>query len=297
MAILPAGDGDVVTNDGAVFYDRALPSPFKSQLYIHEANHNFFTREWVNPDLRSGAAPMTRPEHERILSVYACALFRTTLPAVAFARTSSGRETPPGVRSDNIHISSQVATGLTIEDHEDNTPTKNTVLRTITKVGYATAVERPFAQVAGAFNGSFFGNTKGLIVKRSAAANRFTSPLSNTTDLTGKEIWIRSAEVYTGAIPANATGFEIGLVDTSNRTVFVDSDETGGLPRPFNRKAQDVANFGVDLTKTMLKTLRFPATCFSRGATGFDIRQVTAIVLHLNRGDNRALAFDQWQIV
>ncbi|MGH9382809.1 MAG: S8 family serine peptidase, partial [Vicinamibacterales bacterium] len=79
MTILPAGDGDVRQNFGAVFYDRAVPTPFKSQLYIHEANHNFFNTEWVNPDRLSGAAPMPRADHEAILTVYACAFFRTTL--------------------------------------------------------------------------------------------------------------------------------------------------------------------------------------------------------------------------
>ena len=50
MTILPAGDGDVVTNDGAKFYDQAGSDPFKCQLYIHKANHNYFNTEWVNDE-------------------------------------------------------------------------------------------------------------------------------------------------------------------------------------------------------------------------------------------------------
>jgi hypothetical protein len=46
----------------------------------------------------------------------------------------------------------------------------------------------------------------------------------------------------------------------------------------------------------MLKTLKFPVGCFTRGSS-LDVRQIKAIVLHLNRADNRELAFDQWQIV
>jgi len=299
MTILPAGDGDVRGNDGAVFYDNAVPSPCKSQLYIHEANHNFFNTEWVaRPDRKSGAGPMLPADHQRILLVYACALFRSFLTTTSFERIVAGRELPPGVRNDKIHISSELAAALIVEDHQDGTPGKNTLLQTITKFGYATADEKPFSQTAGAFNGSFFGASNGLIVKRSAASNQFTSPLKKVSSLKNKEVWIRSAEVYTGAIPANATGFKLGLVDVDNKTVFVDSNETGGLPRPFDRRADDLAfvRSPIDKTKTMLKTFRFPIGCFERGS-GLKTDQIKAIVLHLDRGDNRELAFDQWQIV
>jgi len=46
----------------------------------------------------------------------------------------------------------------------------------------------------------------------------------------------------------------------------------------------------------MLKTLRFPIDCFKIG-TKIKTDSIKAIVLHLDRADNRALAFDQWQIV
>ena len=304
MTILPAGDGDVVTNDGAKFYDAAVPSPFKSQLYVHEANHNFFNREWVhNPDHRTGAGPMPPADHEHILSVYGCALFRTTLLGHGLESLVVGRETPPGARTANIHLSAEVAGAMTVEDHDDGNPLKNSLGQTIVKFGYATAAEKPFSQgAAAAFNTSFFGKTTGLILQRSAAGNQFTSPLAKATDLSGKEVWIRCAEVYTGSVPAGATGFKIGLTDTSGVTVFVDSDDAGGLPRPFDRKADDATNplfagfVGIDLTKSMLKTLRFPATCFTRGSK-LDIKKTKAVLLHLDRADKRSIAFDQLQIV
>ena len=54
---------------------------------------------------------------------------------------------------------------------------------------------------------------------------------------------------------------------------------------------------GVDLTKTLLKTLRFPAKCFTAQKKKLDITQIQAILLKLNRKDDRPLAFDQLQIV
>ncbi len=308
MTILPAGDGDVVTNEGARFYDKAVPPTFKSQLYVHEANHNYFNVEWsFNPDRKSGSGPMKEAEHREILSVYGCAFFRTALLGHSLEKIVTGREIPRGARTDNVHVSAQIGGALTVEDHDDGTPTKNTLLQTITKTGYAKADEYPFSQAAKAFNGSFFGNTQGLVVKRSSATNQFTSPLAKVMNLKDKEIWIRCAEVYDGSIPKGATGFKIGLVDEKDTTVFVNSDSAGGVPRPFDRKTDD-ENFykklsarvkpyyKEDYTKTMLTTFRFQASCFTAG-TKLEIKKIKAIVLQLDRADNRALAFDQWQIV
>jgi hypothetical protein len=195
-----------------------------------------------------------------------------------------------------VHVSAEIGGATTVEDHDDSTPTKNTLLQTITKFGYKESGEYPFSQSPAMFNGSFFGNTRGLVVQRSSDKNQFTSPLKRPTDLGGKEILIRCAEVYTGSVPPDATGFKIGLVDKDDTTVFIDSKSAGGVPRPFDRRSDDLAHFGKDLTKTMLKTLRFPIDCFKIG-TKIKTDSIKAIVLHLDRADNRALAFDQWQIV
>jgi hypothetical protein len=50
----------------------------------------------------------------------------------------------------------------------------------------------------------------------------------------------------------------------------------------------------------MLKTLRFPVSCFKsppKARRQFDPRRVVAVRLQLNRVDRRALAFDDLQIV
>ncbi|MGE5636386.1 MAG: hypothetical protein ACM3UV_05530 [Nocardioidaceae bacterium] len=66
---------------------------------------------------------------------------------------------------------------------------------------------------------------------------------------------------------------------------WVDSDDVGGVPLPFDRGSW---------TKSMMSTLRFPAGCF-----GLSRRQrvIRAIVLRLDRPQARALAFDDLQIV
>ena len=64
-------------------------------------------------------------------------------------------------------------------------------------------------------------------------------------DLSGREIRIRAAEVYNGSsVPARATGFKLGLADVQDKRGFVDSDDVGGLPLPYDRRADDLAMFG-----------------------------------------------------
>lgn len=304
MAILPASDGDVVDNNGAQFYDAADPSPFKCQLYVHHANHNFFNREWTNDDTNGGLPIMARTDHERILSAYGCAFFRAVLLGHNTIGFLDGTLRPPGVLSGNIHISFKKRDQVTVDDHEDgNGIGTNSMNAPTAQSGGLTADEHPFAQgAAGRFNDSFFGNTIGMVAQSEGKAGTFRSEFDKKRDLRKLQIWIRAAEVYNGTtVPANATGFLLGLEDANGTVAWVDSDGVGGLPRPLDRRAYDLGEwYATDKTKTMLRTLRFPIDCFKtppRSRRRFDNRRVVAVRLRLNRADKRALAFDDLQIV
>jgi hypothetical protein len=302
MTMLPAADGDVVDNDGAKFYDQAAPSPFKCQVYVHAANHNFFNRNWPL-DEGHGAARLTRTEHERILSVYACAFFRAVLRGDNTLRFLRVDVLPPNVPADRVQISFEATGATTIDDHENRNISVNTLGAPTTQSAGLTAAEFDFQQgVLSSFNRSFFGKTVGMVAQTSAAGGLFRSQLAAEANLTGRELWVRVAEVYNGtSVPAVGTGYQIGIEDATGNTAFADSNDAGGVPRPFDRRADDVARlarfFGpnADRTKTMPKTQRFAAGCFAR--PGVDLTRVRAVLLRLDRGDNRALAFDQLQIV
>jgi dienelactone hydrolase len=297
MAVLPAADGDVSTNDGAKFYDRAVPSPFKAQLYIHGGCHNFFNRQWEVNEGR-GPALLCRAEQERILAAYSCAFYRQVLLAQAQIKFLRVDELPPGVRNDVVHVSIEQSGVVTVDDHENRNVAVNTLGQATAQTGGLTADEFDFSQAGQRrFNATFFGNTVGLVARTTAVTGRFRSSLGSPRDLTNREIWVRAAEVYNGtSVPAGATGYRLGLEDGGNRVAFVDSDDAGGLPRPYDRRSFDVATGRADRTKTILKTQRFPAACFE-APPGFDIRDVRAIVLQLDRNDRRAIALDQLQIV
>jgi subtilisin family serine protease len=296
LAILPAGDGDVVTNDGAKFYDRADPTPFKCQLYLHHANHNFFNRQWLLDD-HHGPAVRTRPEHERILLAYGCAFFRHVLLGHATRKFLSGEALPPAMRTDDVHLSFELPGQLTVDDFEHSVNTNalgqpNTIVSGLTAADYVFNQTGPLT-----FNASFFGDTAGLVQQNRPGLLRLQ--LAAPTDVTGKEIWLRAAEVWNGtSIPPVATSFAIGLEDDHGRTVWIDSNYAGELVRPYDRKADDLAdpNVRTDLTKTMLATVRFPLYCFTRSSSPFDAHHVRALLLR-TQPDERAIAFDQLQIV
>ncbi|MGH8070191.1 MAG: hypothetical protein ACRERE_34085 [Candidatus Entotheonellia bacterium] len=296
MTILPAGDGDVVDNDGAKYYDKAEPASFKCQLYVHHTNHNFFNRQWPH-DESLGPPVLSRYAHERILSAYGCAFFRAILLGHGTVGFLSGYLLPAGVATDQVHLSFEWAEAFTVDHHEDgNGIGTNSLGQSTQQLLTLTADEYVFAQFgAPTFNPTFFGNTIGMVAEAARATGTFRSELPGPRNVTSEEIWVRTAEVYNGSgVPAGATGFELGLEDQSGSISWVDS---GGLPRPYDRRADDLAILGMDRTKTMLKTLRFPSGCFAAAGRDFDVTRVRAIQLRLNRGDQRALAFDVVQIV
>jgi hypothetical protein len=295
MTILPAADGDVWPNDGAIYYDRAVPSPFKSQLFVHFSNHQFYNRQWLDDDsLWPNAAPtprvMGRYEHERVLAAYGCAFYRAALLGHGTLPYLSGSLLPANVATPNVHLSFQQADALTVDNHEDrNGIGTNSLGAPTQQLGGLNADEFQFHQGAGAFNGSFYGDSVGMVARSGGSGRIFVQDLGGKRDLTLREIWIRVAEVYEGRPDtAPPTGFQLGLRDANGTEAWVDSDDVGGVPRPFPRNPATM--------KTMLKTLRFKSGCFAVGRR-LDLAAVTAMMLKFDRTDERALALDDLQIV
>jgi hypothetical protein len=297
LAILPAMDGDVVDNNGAVFYDQAIPTPLKSQVYVNYANHNFFNRQWTNDDTGGGLPIMARPNHERILSSYGCAFFRNQLLGHSTSGFLLYRELPSGVLTNNIHLSFSIDKSRTVDNYEDgNGIGLNSMSQPNVQSGGLTANEYPFSQAApGRFNDSFFGNTIGMVTQsKETSIGTFRLQLAKPMSLVNREIWIRSADVYDGTSASTSyTGFQLGVEDSTGNIMWIDSDDVGGIPIPFDRRSYDISQGYGDKTKTMLKTLRFSSHCIQ----GIN-RQIlyNAILIRMDRTPPRALAFDDLQI-
>lgn len=297
MTFLPAADGDVVDNNGAQFYDQAVPGPFKTQLYIDHANHNYFNRQWLNDDTGGGLPIMTRPDHESILSAYGCAFFRNALRGDSTFGYLMDKVLPVGVQNQNIHLAYDVASARIVDNYEGHPITVDNEGQATAQLGGLVAKEFPFAQSGGAFNASFFGNTTGNVCITKEKTGHFREPLKKPADLTKEEVRVRAAEVYQEpTIPPNPTGFRVGVEDTNGTIAWVDVNDVGGLSRPFGRRAFDLANGSPDKTKTMLSTFRFPGACFHEGNRNLRITSIQAIHLGLDRGDGRPIAFDDVEI-
>ena len=291
MTLLPAGDGDVSGNQGARFYDKALPKNYKSQLYVHNTSHNLFNRQWLLNDGLPTASIISRYEHERILSVYGCAFYRNTLKGHATTQFLSGHALPSGAATGYVHLSFEKARMKTIDNFEDGNGIGTNSMGGPNAAVSLGANEYHFINpTVGDFNDTFYGSTEGMVLNDQNTNSTFTLNFKEKIDLKAKEIWLRAAEVNNnGVLSSNPTGFQLGLKDGNGLTVFIDSDGVGGLPRPYDRP---------NAKKTMLKTLRFPVSCFKAANRRFKETDVVAVVIKCNRTSPQpALAFDDIQIV
>jgi hypothetical protein len=300
MTILPASDGDVIDNNGAVFYDGATPAPLKVQLYVIGACHNFFNRQWAQNDNGGGLSTMPRADHERILSAYGCALYRAFLLGHDTTGYLTARVLPATVQAGNVQLAFAQDKAVTVDNYEDgNGIGLNSLNQPNTQTGGIGAAEFPFAQSPAAFNPSFFGNSTGMVCRPARKGGTFRWQLDKKYNLVSSEVWVRCAEVYTGSpIPPNSTGFQLGAEDANGVVGWVDCDEVGGLPRPFDRRAYDLAQwYATDKSKTMLRTLRFNPSCCKPAEGTMNLKQITALLVKLDRKAPVHLAFDDLQII
>ncbi|WP_163988336.1 hypothetical protein [Pyxidicoccus caerfyrddinensis] len=286
LTLLPAADGDVWSNDGAKYYDRCVPPSFKSQLYVHNACHNFFNRQWLSNDNGGFLPTMARHDHERVLVTYGCAFFRRVLAGHGTVGFLVGTELPPATPTSLVHLAFKWTKAKTVDDHEQaNTIAKNSLNEPTSQTGL-TADEYGMSQTApNPYNGSFYGDSVGMVAVPGRRAGTFRSQLKPKTKVAGREVWVRVADVFDGSFPTVPTGFQLGLELLDGSVRWVDSDEVGGVSLPFDYGSQ---------TKSMLSTLRFPVRCFGLSRRESAVR---AIRLRLNRKEARALAFDDLQIV
>ena len=275
-----------------MFYDKAHLDPYRCQLYVDNANHNYFNRQWLNDDAGGVFSLISRIDHERILSAYGGAFFRNRLLGHATVGYLEGLVQPAGVLTSKVHISFQRERSLIVDNHEDaNGIGLNSLGQPTAQSGGLTADEYSFSQTGSPrYNNTFFGRTIGMVASSARPAGTFRSSLGASQDMRQREVRIRAGEVSNGGTPpAGATGFKLGVETTSGSVHWADSDGVGGVPRPFDRTAGTWS----PTTKTMPSTLRFPYACFKLERKA----RIRAILLRLDRKDERALAFDDLEIV
>ncbi len=299
MVILPAADGDVRSNDGAKFYDRHRPADFKTQLYIHRANHNYFNTEWIKDDTQN-PPPILFPlasvllifDHMQFILNYGGAFFRKTLlNQHKWINILLGRQKPPGVNFSELHISAEKSPTLLVDDYEVG----NITINSLTGSNKANAafggknhdLKLNSTTIASAgISNSFYGDTKGMIAQTTASTQEMSIDLVKEKDLRGKEIWLRAAELFMMPIPSTSSEFFLGLKDSSGQTSYISVNQIGGLPHPFWRLDS--------FNKTMMKTFVFPTDCFLYANKNLKLNQIVAILI--KHPNNSKIVYDQIQI-
>lgn len=222
-----------------------------------------------------------------VLATYGCAFLRKVLAGHDTIGFLVGTELPPATQTSLVHLAFKWKGAITVDDYEQPTTIAvNSLNESNSQVG-VSANKYGMSQTApNQFNHSFYGDSIGMVAVPRAANGTLRSQLTGPTNLVGREIWVRVADIFDGTFPAAATGFELGLELPGGSVTWVDSDDVGGLSLPFDYGPR---------TKSMLSTLRFPVHCFVPSKRRKPV--FSAILFRFNRSKARALAFDDLQIV
>lgn len=334
MTILPANEGGYTGYSppfptgapgfpevpGARLYDQVEPAPFKALLYVHGADHQSFNRKFP-----SDGRPDTlgRREHEMILRAYGSAFFQAfllDLPSTgqeAFLKRSSGPMAYlNGKRYPHLFMAASPSTGqygdinvdvsnlvqswksqfsLTIEDHEDGSPTSNT------QGGAVSSVGLDIEETEGSAGESYAGETRLVLASQlsctpsteGSCTGYLRSELpARLADLSGRSaILVRVAEVIKSTDVATPTGvaLEVGLESASGEVSYVPADRMPAVPRPYFRN--DPAT-----QRWVMTTLRIPLHCFSPVFRGMFLQNIRAIRLRPLAETGRKMAFDDLQL-
>lgn len=294
LMIVPAADGDVSDNSGARTYDRATGGRtwFKSQMYIHGANHNFFNREWLNDDINGqGPSRLTRGEQEVMLRAWMRGWFDLTLKGeAAHLALFDGGGVVPHVKNAAVFPSFQHGDAFTLDDFEQFPvdAAKNSRGGTVANAGFTSFAEHPFRRTTGAFNTTFFHDTQGLVGvwKGATGAVRSDVPPPDADVSRFPFVAVRATTVLDANNTAPAA-FKLGLEDTGTRRAEVPSPLVGRLPLAYAHPWAP---------KSMMHTLRFPARCFAPRDGKLDLRALRSLQLTFDGPTTGVIGLDQIQL-
>jgi len=152
--------------------------------------------------------------------------------------------------------------------------------------------EFPFSEFGGAFNNTFFQDTKGLISGWNTSGAEFILdvPLANKNVTAYRYISFRVTQVFdSGAF--NPIGqiedFDVGLEDTNGYSTYLKVSQFDPIPFSYDRPGGNAS---------MLQTIRLGLPCFScTDHLGLDIRSIAKIHFHFNRKPTGLVGLDDIQ--
>lgn len=296
--LLPAADGDVSTLHGLRIYDRAAPRTDpskmpKMQSHVYGANHNWFNTVWFQDD-GSGPNRLTDVNQRVVERVLGVAFFRQFLQGYTTARglfTGTAR-VGSAVLSAEIYRSYQDPTHKSVDDFEDapSDPLLNSLGGTNVTASLTPFNEFPFSAGGGAFNASFFHDTKGLVNGWNASSDTLTLnvPAKHKDVSAFRLLSFRVAQVLDATNPTGGVqDMDVGLEDELGNTIFFRVGAQDVIPFPYQRPSS---------VKTVLQTVRIGLSCYScSSAVGIDRTAIARIRFRFNRTPTGILGLDSIQ--
>jgi dienelactone hydrolase len=291
LMVLPAADGDVTDNDGAKIYDRAsgVAPWFKAQSYVFGANHNYFNTEWADDD---GFGPnRLSPETQRrwLLGVSRTFFEITMRDRADLAGVLSGDSVLENAGVTDVYPSYVEGDALLVDDWRGSSRSVNTLGAPVTSQGFDIFRTYPFQHSSGAYNGTFFHETRGLVVAwRNAREDALLSsalPEAVADVSSFGALSFRVAQVSKDPRNADSTPLVLAVeaTDADGNIARVTTDELG-LTIPNAYRPEDA--------KTMLRTVRVPLSCFARGSAPPALGRFAQVSLSVPSRRQGALAYE-----
>lgn len=287
FVIAPANDLDVADNEGIAIHDRATGSGawFRSYVYIHDANHNFFNSEWRFHDFCAvGSSRMARADQEGFLRALGLEFSDTVIGRSSrFRDIARDQLRVAGLRSDMAFWSYERGDDGVVDDYQDGNPARNRLGEAVNHGGYNRFEERTFSWLDPAvLNQSFLHDTQGGLLGWDKPSS-FTSAIGPAafTQSLFDVLTFRIAQVGAAGVASTAPlTAEVTARDRSGRSGRVVMSDAGRVPAFYTRDAWDTFNCGsVPWTeeKTVMTSVRVPKACFlSRGKpiNGDDLAEI-----------------------
>lgn len=277
FVVAPANDLDVVDNAGIAIHDRASGGGgwFRSFVYIHDANHNFFNSEWRFHDFCAvGGARMARADQEGFLRALGLEFSDTVIGRSSrFRDIARDQLRVAGLRSEMAFWSYERGDDAVVDDYQDGDPARNLLGEPVNESGHNRFEERTFSWFdPAALNTSFLHETQGGLLGWDRPASftsairqgAFTQPLFDV-------ITLRIAQVgAAGVTPTAPLAAEVTARDRGGLSGSVVMSDAGRVPAFYTRDAWDAADprcGPIPLTeeKTVMTSVRVPKACFLSG--------------------------------
>ncbi|MCI0426949.1 MAG: hypothetical protein L0Z46_02905, partial [Nitrospiraceae bacterium] len=301
--LLPAADGDVADLQGARIYDRAAPRTnpsrmAKMQAHVYGANHNWFNTVWSQDEGSPSAGTpgrLSADQQRAVERVLGVAFFRQYLQGFGTARgLFAGTAIVASLAPAEIYRSYQHPTHINVDDFEDSPA--NALLNSLSGANVNTSLspfgEFPFSQGGGAFNGSFFHQTKGLVEGWNSSGDKFVVniPAARRNVSNYSYLSFRVTQVFdNGAV--NPIGqdqdFDVGLEDLQGNIIYLQVSRYDRIPFPYQRPS---------LVKSMMQTVRLGLECFGCSRlVGINETAIVRIHFRFNRTAAGLIGIDSVQ--